>query len=42
MPQNLKSGATITMTQGAVNIDQMIGQMVFSKAAGSSKSSGSQ
>ncbi|PKY12193.1 outer membrane lipid asymmetry maintenance protein MlaD [Acidithiobacillus marinus] len=42
MPQNLKPGATITMTQGAVNIDQMIGQMVFSKAEGSSKSSGNQ
>lgn len=42
MPQNLKPGGTITMTQGAVNIDQMIGQMVFSKAEGSSKASGSQ
>ncbi|MBU2761352.1 outer membrane lipid asymmetry maintenance protein MlaD [Acidithiobacillus sulfurivorans] len=42
MPQNFKSGATITLTQGAVNIDQMIGQMVFSKAAGSGKSSGNQ
>ncbi len=35
MPQNLKPGGTITMTQSAVNIDQMIGQMVFSKASGS-------
>ncbi|MFA7495105.1 MAG: outer membrane lipid asymmetry maintenance protein MlaD [Acidithiobacillus sp.] len=35
MPQDLKSGGTITMTQSAVNIDQMIGQMVFSKASGS-------
>ncbi len=42
MPQNLKPGGTITMTQGAVNIDQMIGQMVFSKAEGSSKASGNQ
>jgi phospholipid/cholesterol/gamma-HCH transport system substrate-binding protein len=35
MPQDLKPGGTITMTQSAVNIDQMIGQMVFSKASGS-------
>lgn len=42
MPQALKPGGTITLTQGAVNLDQMIGQMVFSKAEGSSKSSGSQ
>ena len=36
MLQNLKPGATITLTQGAVNIDQLIGQMVFDKASGSS------
>ncbi len=36
MPQVLSPGATITMTQGAVNIDQLIGQMVFSKASGTS------
>lgn len=34
MPEDLKSGSTITMTQSAVNIDQLIGQMIFSKAAG--------
>ncbi|WP_248884481.1 outer membrane lipid asymmetry maintenance protein MlaD [Acidithiobacillus acidisediminis] len=36
MPQNLKPGATISLTQGAVNIDQLIGQMVFDKASGNS------
>ncbi|MDA8114684.1 MAG: outer membrane lipid asymmetry maintenance protein MlaD [Acidithiobacillus sp.] len=35
MPQDLKPGGTITMTQSAVNIDQLIGQMVFDKASGS-------
>ena len=35
MPQELKPGGTITMTQSAVNIDQLIGQMVFDKASGS-------
>ena len=35
MPQKLKPGGTITMTQSAVNIDQLIGQMVFDKASGS-------
>ncbi|MHB1581281.1 MAG: outer membrane lipid asymmetry maintenance protein MlaD [Acidithiobacillus sp.] len=35
MPQNLKPGGTITMTQSAVNLDQLIGQMVFNKASGS-------
>ncbi|MHB8115184.1 outer membrane lipid asymmetry maintenance protein MlaD [Acidithiobacillus sp.] len=35
MPQDLKPGGTITMTQSAVNIDQLIGQMVFNKASGS-------
>ena len=35
MPQNLKPGSTITMTQSAVNLDQLIGQMVFNKASGS-------
>jgi phospholipid/cholesterol/gamma-HCH transport system substrate-binding protein len=34
-PQNLKPGGTITMTQSAVNIDQLIGQMIFNKASGS-------
>ncbi|MHB1579143.1 MAG: outer membrane lipid asymmetry maintenance protein MlaD [Acidithiobacillus ferrooxidans] len=34
MPQDLQPGGTITMTQSAVNIDQLIGQMVFSKASG--------
>ena len=34
MPQDLRPGGTITMTQSAVNIDQLIGQMVFSKASG--------
>ncbi|MHB1496192.1 MAG: outer membrane lipid asymmetry maintenance protein MlaD [Acidithiobacillus sp.] len=34
MPQDLKPGGTITMTQSAVNIDQLIGQMVFDKASG--------
>lgn len=34
MPQDLPPGGTITMTQSAVNIDQLIGQMVFSKASG--------
>ncbi|MCE5361179.1 outer membrane lipid asymmetry maintenance protein MlaD [Candidatus Igneacidithiobacillus taiwanensis] len=38
MPQNLQPGATITLTQGAVNIDQLIGQMVFDKASGTSSS----
>jgi phospholipid/cholesterol/gamma-HCH transport system substrate-binding protein len=41
MPQDLKPGGTITLTQSAVNIDQLIGQMVFSKAEGGSGSSGS-
>ncbi|MCK9188264.1 outer membrane lipid asymmetry maintenance protein MlaD [Acidithiobacillus sp.] len=35
MPQDLKPGGTITMTQSAVNMDQLIGQMVFDKASGS-------
>ena len=35
MPQDLKPGGTITMTQSAVNLDQLIGQMVFNKASGS-------
>ena len=35
MPQELKPGGTITMTQSAVNLDQLIGQMVFDKASGS-------
>ena len=35
MPQEMKPGGTITMTQSAVNIDQLIGQMVFDKASGS-------
>ncbi|MGC8503276.1 MAG: outer membrane lipid asymmetry maintenance protein MlaD [Acidithiobacillus sp.] len=34
MPQDLKPGGTITMTQSAVNLDQLIGQMIFSKASG--------
>jgi len=38
MPQNLQPGGTITLTQGAVNIDQLIGQMVFDKASGTSSS----
>jgi len=38
MPQDLQPGATITLTQGAVNIDQMIGQMVFNKASGTGPS----
>ncbi|MHB1203900.1 MAG: MlaD family protein, partial [Acidithiobacillus sp.] len=33
LPQDLKPGGTITMTQSAVNLDQLIGQMIFSKAS---------